>query len=254
MPAIGHYCVIYSKQPQIPLVVDGDIRDHATDQRPDENGSPFLADESGKTSFMSDQKQIDKGRAAACRAGMGPWFRRASTHGPLIAGLLVLSGGAPAVAADEVISELKVGVMSHDVSVLGSNEEQGVDVNAQILFASPEFLSAIWSPRPHLGLDINTAGDTSQLYLGLTWRWQPFEFPLWGAFSTGGSVHTGKTGKSTSDKELGSRVLFRQALEIGYDLDDQWSTSVYFSHISNANLADENEGLNNLGLRIGFRF
>src|SRR3546814_14134530 len=80
------------------------------------------------------------------------------------------------------------------------------DVNAEILFASPEFLSAIWSPRPHLGVDINTAGDTSQLYLGLTWRWQPFEFPLWGAFSTGGSVHTGETGKSTSDKELGSRV------------------------------------------------
>src|SRR3546814_5782099 len=73
---------------------------------------------------MSDQKQIDKGRAAAVRAGMGPWFRRASTHGPLIAGLLVLSGGAPAVATDEVISEMKVGVMSHDVSVLGSNEEQ----------------------------------------------------------------------------------------------------------------------------------
>src|SRR3546814_5447604 len=72
---------------------------------------------------MSDQKQIDKGRAAAVRAGMGPWFRRASTHGPLIAGLLVLSGGAPAVATDEVISEMKVGVMSHDVSVLGRSEE-----------------------------------------------------------------------------------------------------------------------------------
>src|SRR3546814_4310943 len=73
---------------------------------------------------MSDQKQVDKGRAAAIRVGMGPWFRRASTHGPLIAGLLVLSSGAPTVAAAEVISELKVGVMSHDVSVLGSNEEQ----------------------------------------------------------------------------------------------------------------------------------
>src|SRR3546814_7387165 len=87
----------------------------------DQNCSPLLAGEQGKTNFMSDQKQIDKGRAAAVRAGMGPWFRRASTHGPLIAGLLVLSGGAPAVATDEVISEMKVGVMSHDVSVLGSN-------------------------------------------------------------------------------------------------------------------------------------
>src|SRR3546814_8193839 len=74
---------------------------------------------------MSDQKQIDKGRAAAIRAGMGPWFRRASTHGPLIAGLLVLSSGAPLVAADEVISEMKVGIMSHDVSVLGRNEGAG---------------------------------------------------------------------------------------------------------------------------------
>src|SRR3546814_14115956 len=114
--------------------------------------------------------------------------------------------------------------MSHDVSVLGSNEEKGIDVNEEILFASPEFLSAIWSPRPHLGLDINTAGDTSQLYLGLTWRWQPFEFPLWGAFSTGGSPHTGETGNSTSEKALGSRALFRTAPENGYDLVEQWHT------------------------------
>jgi lipid A 3-O-deacylase len=243
------------KQHQILQVTDGDIDDHATDQRPDDNGSSLLADEPRKKSFMSDQKHVDKGGpAAAAQPGARPWFWRTATLGPLIAGLLVLSGGASAVAADQVISELKVGVMSHDVSVLGNNEEQGVDVNAEILFASPEFLSAIWSPRPHLGLDINTDGDTSQLYLGLTWKWQPFEFPLWGAFSTGGSVHSGETGKSTTDKELGSLVLFRQALEIGYDLDDQWSASVYFSHISNASLADENEGLNNLGLRIGFRF
>src|SRR3546814_20920643 len=94
---------------------------------------------------------------------------------------------------------MKVGVMSHDVSVLGSNEEQGIDVNAEILFASPEFLSAIWSPRPHLGADINTAGDTSQLYLGLTWRWQPFDSPLWGAFSTGCPSHTGETANSTRE-------------------------------------------------------
>src|SRR3546814_12594093 len=117
MPAIGHYCVIYSKQPQIPLVVDGDIHDHATDQRPDENGSPLSADEPGKTNVMSDQKQMGKGRAAAIRAGMGPWFRRAETHGPLIAGLLVLSSGAPTVAADEVPPGLKGGLMGHEVHV-----------------------------------------------------------------------------------------------------------------------------------------
>src|SRR3546814_3552649 len=127
--------------------------------------------------------------------------------------------------------------MSHDVSVLGSNEEKGIDVNAEILFASPEFLSAIWSPRPHLGLDINTAGDTSQLYLGLTWRWQPFEFPLWGAFSTGGWTPTGEPGNSTSAKEHGSRALFPPALTIVSDLADQWGKPVYFTPISNATLA-----------------
>src|SRR3546814_16752964 len=100
---------------------------------------------------MSDQKQIDKGRAAAVRAGMGPWFRRASTHGPLIAGLLVLSGGAPAVATDAVFYEMKVGVMSHDASVLGSNEDTGIYENADILFQVPEFLSAIRSEVRRLG-------------------------------------------------------------------------------------------------------
>ena len=35
-------------------------------------------------------------------------------------------------------------------------------------------MEMIWSPRPTVGLTINTSGDTSQGYLGLTWEWESF--------------------------------------------------------------------------------
>jgi hypothetical protein len=55
-------------------------------------------------------------------------------------------------------------------------------------------------------------------------------------------------------KSLGSRVLLRIPLEIGYSMTDHYEISILFDHISNAYLADPNEGLDTLGLRFGYRF
>lgn len=56
------------------------------------------------------------------------------------------------------------------------------------------------------------------------------------------------------EKSLGSRVLFRLGAEIGVDVTERINVSVVYDHASNANLADANEGLNNAGVRVGWRF
>lgn len=180
----------------------------------------------------------------------GPWRCPAGLAG-LLASLLLLP---PAAAQEPLVNEVKAGVFVHDVGFLGSDEESGLDLNLEALFRSPKLLAPLWSPRPHLGLSVNSAGDTSQLYAGLTWTFYPLESPLWIAASVGGALHDGELNEGSDGKALGSRALFRLAAEIGYDITPTWRVSLVFDHLSNANLADENEGLNNAGLRLGYRF
>lgn len=173
------------------------------------------------------------------------------------ASVIVALAGLPyaATAGDGLLSEIKLGALAHDVPVLASRDERGVDFNVEALFTSPAALAALGAPRPHIGASINGSGDTSQAYAGLTWEWQPFEAPLWGAFSLGGAIHDGELHAVREDrKALGSRVLFRLGAEVGYDINESVRVSVLWDHISNAGLAEENEGLNNVGVRLGYRF
>lgn len=152
------------------------------------------------------------------------------------------------------LSEIRLGALSHDIGILGHGKEGGADANAEILFDSPALLAPLWAPRPHLGISINTQGDTSQAYAGLTWTFEPVR-RVFIDVSLGGAIHDGKLDDSGTDrKELGSRVLFRESLSLGYRLDDRNSISIVFDHESNGRLAEHNEGLNNLGIRWGYRF
>jgi lipid A 3-O-deacylase len=153
-----------------------------------------------------------------------------------------------------IFSEVRLGFLVHDEGPFSRNEESGYDGNLEILFASPRFLDIIWAPRPHLGLSVNSDGDTSQAYFGLTWEWT-----FWGnwfaGFSFGGSVHDGET--TTDDltrKELGCHLLFRESVEGGYRFNNRHSISLFLDHISNANICDANEGLENWGVRYGYTF
>ena len=133
-------------------------------------------------------------------------------------------------------------------------EEDGVDVNLELLFVSPDFLRFIWSPRPHIGGNINSRGDTSQGYFGLTWEWTLWR-GLFAGFSFGGAIHDGELKTDEVDKkELGCRLLFRKSIEAGWRFADRHAVSLYLDHISNANICSRNEGLENFGVRYGYRF
>ena len=152
------------------------------------------------------------------------------------------------------IDEVKLGLIDHDIAIGGDHEEPGVDVNGEILFTSPGFLSAIGSPRPHLGGSVNTAGATSYGYFGLTWT-AALSDAVFAGLGLGGAVHNGQlVGNEPNRKQLGSRALFHAYVEFGYRLTAATSLSVFLDHMSNADLARHNQGMTNIGLRAGLEF
>nr|WP_287411473.1 acyloxyacyl hydrolase [Pseudodesulfovibrio sp.] len=168
--------------------------------------------------------------------------------------LIVVFVSFPAQAEESILSEVRGGVYAHDISFWSFNRESGVDLNGEVLFISPSCLEAIWSPRPHLGATVNMSGNTSHAYGGLTWEWGLFDDFFMDA-NLGLSVNNGKRSTDDSDrKSLGSPVLFRLGAALGYNLTEKVNVSVQYEHMSNAYIANENEGMDNVGLRLGYRF
>jgi len=151
-------------------------------------------------------------------------------------------------------AEVRLGGFIHDEGPFSRNEEDGFDINLEILFPSPGLLEFLSSPRPHIGVTVNTEGDTSQAYFGLSWEWE-----FWGnwfaGFSLGGAVHDGELETNRIDrKELGCRLLFRESVEFGHRFAGRHGISLFLEHVSNAYICDANEGLENFGVRYGYRF
>ena len=168
---------------------------------------------------------------------------------------------SPAAAQSKLVDEIKVGALAHDVTFLGRHLETGADINLEVLFTSPDLLSVIGSPRPHLGADINTDGNTSDGYFGLTWGItliQNLFRPNDGIFlngSLGGAIQDGyENSAPPGRKRLGSPVLFRESAELGYQLTPTANISAFVDHISNANLATHNAGITSAGARVGVKF
>ena len=158
------------------------------------------------------------------------------------------------------ITEVLVGVLDHDTGVISDDTEGGANLTAELRFKplGGAFFEFLRSPRPHLGFNVNNTGNTSALYAGLTWIW-PFGNRYFFAAALGGAVHDGtlKTNnrqKRRNNKQLGCRVLFREAVELGFTFLKRHALSIRFDHLSNANLCDQNEGLDTVGLVYGYRF
>ncbi len=164
-------------------------------------------------------------------------------------------------APGQIVDEVKIGVLAHDVGFLTHHVEHGSDVNLEMLFTPPDLLALIGSPRPHIGADINTAGATSDAYAGLTWGISLIQ----NLFRPGDSVFmTGSLGGAYQDgyidnapperKRLGSPILFRESAELGYQITPVISVAALLDHISNADLGQHNAGITSAGVRLGFKF
>lgn len=186
-------------------------------------------------------------------------MRQVEKRFTIILVIILLCLCSPLIAAAEgqngFVHEIRFGVLDHDTDNLwsGFSRENGIDINAELVF-SPEFYLLDGVIRPNLGVTINTEGDTSKLYAGGVWEyvWQnDFFFD----FGIGLAVHDGETDtREYAKKELGSTVLLRFVVEVGYTFADRHRMSLMFDHISNGYTASPNEGLDTLGIRYAFLF
>ena len=72
-------------------------------------------------------------------------------------------------------------------------------------------------------------------------------------FLFGGSLNDGKhDARLTDRKDLGGNLLFHVGGEIGYQINPAVSVSFFVDHDSNGGTARRNQGLNSLGLRLGY--
>jgi hypothetical protein len=163
---------------------------------------------------------------------------------------------APVAQSPFFLSEVRLGTFAHDPE---SPESGSVDINGEILFVKPFSMpGSFWDfllPRPSIGATINTVGNTSQVYAGLTWTYD-ITHSIFVEGSFGGSANNGSTGSTVpvDRSELGCNVMFRESGSIGYRFTDHWSIMGTIEHTSNAGLCKYNRGLTNYGARIGYTF
>jgi hypothetical protein len=159
------------------------------------------------------------------------------------------------VTAGMPVHGVSLGILHHDTPDLwsGISRESGFDVNAEVTF---EPALPLWggSVRPAMGISVNSVGDTSKIYADARWEFD-LSSRVYGVLGVGVAVHDGERDLVRDErKALGSSILFHFPIELGYRLDPAWSVSAYFDHVSNAWLADPNEGMDTLGLRLSYRF
>lgn len=195
---------------------------------------------------------------------------RAGLTGTAIAVALLLWPADGARAQNVTYNEFRFGILDHDAHFLGG-KEKGVDINPELNWQSP--VSDAWAatvppwirwavqPRPTIGGEINTSGYTNQAYIGANWAWRlasnvlmPGDGIILGYFF-GPGFNDGKISSARPDrKSLGSHVLFREALDLGYEFVPGWQISAFVDHVSNGGLAKQNQSINDVGARLGVRF
>ncbi|KCZ92646.1 acyloxyacyl hydrolase [Hyphomonas johnsonii] len=186
--------------------------------------------------------------------------------------LLTLStlGLLAGTASADLLEEVRFGVLQHNICVQDCNnadKEDGPNINGELVFKSPNFLSIIWSPRPYVMGSANTAGNTSFGAVGLTWDWE-FADGWSLELGEGYAIHSGELespfpqgdprGDAFTEKHvlLGSRDLFRTSFGLNYEFSDSWGGQILYEHLSHGQIigSGRNQGLDNLGVRVIYKF
>lgn len=198
----------------------------------------------------------------------------------LMSGPISVDAGA---AESGLLSEVKFGILVHDIAQ-NHKAENSIDFNLELDFAKLDIfdtgnkvLDFILSPKPMIGASINSAGDTHYGYAGLNWKYE-FENGIFVSPSFDLAIHTGRLHQlsrpCTADEladacarrepvgliyvedhkpRLGSRVLFREGIEIGYRFTGGHSVSLFVTHLSQGGFFDHNnDGMNFVGIRYGY--
>jgi len=150
--------------------------------------------------------------------------------------------------------QFRVGASTHGIA---SAETGTVDANVEWLMPAFDFGSTGgFTLHPQLGANINTQGRTSAGYAGFAGV-MTLPGGLFVEADLGGSVNNGYTSSppaGSNRSELGCNALFREAFVIGVPLSDRLSVMAIAEHMSNANLCLPNNGITNVGVKLGYSF
>ncbi len=187
----------------------------------------------------------------------------------LAAGLVLSVTAVPAARA-QLVEEARFGLLQNNVCVTdckNANKEDGLNVEAELVFASPDMFRYVLSPRPYVIGSFNTAGDTSYGGVGLIWNWgfaQGWSLEP----SLGYVIHDGATKSpypqgdprsnafASNNLLLGSEDLFRTGLAVNRDFGPNWGLQLQYEHLSHGQILGNgrNQGLDSLGIRAYWRF
>jgi lipid A 3-O-deacylase len=210
------------------------------------------------------------------RLGSGLLMRAATCSGIRVGLVGLVALGATAAAAADLgprptiapdvqsppllrpsLWEIRVGGSAQDLS---GPESGSFNVNGELLLPKfvtvPDAVLNLFIPRAHVGGSLNTRGDTSYAYAGLTWTFDVTpQFFVEASF--GGAVHDGNTDRvivAPHEAALGCSPLFRESASAGFRFTQNWSVMATVEHLSNAGLCSQNRGLTNVGVRLGYTF
>jgi lipid A 3-O-deacylase len=164
----------------------------------------------------------------------------------------------------DVVSEVRLGGHIHDIywTFIPQKPQEWkwdgpTDVSFDVLFHSPDMDAFRWlgSPRPEIGVTLNTRGLESLVHLGLTWQLPIFETPFYLEGSLGGAIHNGELSNAPAPyRNMGCRVNFYERFGVGANVSENLTATLTYEHTSNADLCESNAGLSNFGIRLGWKF
>jgi hypothetical protein len=133
----------------------------------------------------------------------------------------------------------------------------------ELLFTPPNaaFLQYLGSPQIEFGAHISTIGRASLAHLGLNWRTQLFDTPVFIDGVFGVAVTNSKLANTTPpERDVGCPGLLYFGADLGYQIDQHWSIMGSIYHASHASLCNlfipdaKNDGLNGFGVKVGYKF
>lgn len=181
-----------------------------------------------------------------------------------LAGFACLVLPQTALAQDgRALDELRLGAFFHGAYSgflpTGDNWDlsrfEDVKISALLLLPEHPVVEFIGSPRLEVGGTLNFAGWESLVHTNLNWQFGLLDTPLYIELGFGGALTDGaRAGARPPARNLGCPLNFYSAAGIGAHVSETVTLTLRYEHISNLDLCENNDGLSNVGLMLGFKF